>query len=328
MRTHSSRYSQEEIIRCAWLYYQQDYNQEEIARRLGMSRARVVRLLKEARTRGLVQIRINAAVDLFEREEAVQQRYHACQLRRVRLVPTVTDEDEQRRLVAHELPSLLTLGYGDIIAVSWGRTLSYALDLLPAQPALRLTVVSALGGIQGGTHTANPYDVAFRLGQRLHARAVYTLQAPALVRDPETAALLLREESLQETLALAARAQVALFSGGDLSDSSTLERLNAISREERLWLRAKGAVGDLLCHFLDRQGRVIDLEGRLTTVALPLLALKAIPERICLAAGGAKQEIVLAMLRGGFITTLITDEATADYLLSQEPGAASFEQRC
>jgi DNA-binding transcriptional regulator LsrR (DeoR family) len=315
MQTRTSRYTQEEIIRCAWLYYRQDYNQEEIARQLGMSRARVVRLLKEARTRGLVQIRINAPVNLLELEEQLLERYRGTPLERVRLVPTVSDEEEQRHLLAHELPSLLALGYNDIVAVSWGRTLSQAIDLLPTQVAPGLTVVSMLGGIQGGMRTANPYDIAFRLGQRLRA-AVYTLQAPALVRDPEMAALLLQQESLQETLALAGRARVALFSGGDLGEGSTLERLHAISREERLWLQSRGAVGDLLCHFLDSTGQTLDLEGRLIPVALPLEALRRIPERICLGGGEAKHATILALLRGGYITTLISDEATARFLLT------------
>ncbi|MBE3558132.1 MAG: sugar-binding transcriptional regulator [Ktedonobacteraceae bacterium] len=313
MPMRASRYSQDEIIRCAWLYYEQDYTQDEIARKLDMSRARVVRLLKEARARGLVQIKINAPINLLALAERLQTLYRPLNLNRVYVVQTVADAEEQKILLARELGSVFTPRRGDSIAISWGTTLSYAVDLLPPQPAMDLTIISILGGIQGSIHTANPYDIAFRLGQRWHA-AVYMLQAPAFVRDPEVSALLLREESLQETLELASHARVALFSGGELSDNSTLERLNAISREERLWLLSRGAVGDLLCHFLDSEGNILDLQGRLTTISLPLERLKRIPERICLGGGPAKHEIILAMLRGGYITTLITDEVTAHYL--------------
>jgi len=311
----TSRYKQDEIIRCAWLYYMQDRTQEEVARELGVSRATVARLLKAAKERGFVQIKINAPVRLLALAERLRAAYRAQHLARVHLVPTVADEAEQKMALARELGAVFTPKRGDIIAVSWGTTLSYAIDLLPAPRAgLGLTVVSVLGGIQGSIGTANPYNIAFRLGQRLGA-SVYMLQAPALVRDPEFAALLMRESSVQETLAMGARARIALFGAGDLSDNSTLERIGAISPQERRWLVSLGAVGDLLGHFLDIQGHVI-LPDRLLAMSLPLEDLARIPERICLGGGPAKRAMLLAMLRAGYITTLITDEETANDLIA------------
>jgi DNA-binding transcriptional regulator LsrR (DeoR family) len=329
MKTQSPhRYTQDEIIRCAWLYYVQDYTQEEVAQKLEMSRARVVRLLKEAKARGLVQVKINASVGLLALAEQVHQLYRPLALRRVHLVPTMGDDGEQKMAIAREFPSVFSPRNDAVIAVSWGTTLSYALEMLPVHGSTgkigsNLTVVSVLGGIQGGIRTANPYDIAFRLGQKLHAR-VYTLQAPAFVRDREVAALLLREESLQETLEVSRSARIALFGAGDLSESSTLERINAISSEERKWLVGQGAVGDLLGHFLDREGRELDLDGRITAMSLSLDDLKRIPERICLGGGPNKREIILAMLRGGYITTLVTDEATAQYLIAHAPPATQL----
>ena len=43
--------------------------------------------------------------------------------------------------------------------------------------------------------------------------------------------------------------------------------------------------------------------------------LKGIPERLTIAGGGLKQEALLGTLRGGYTTTLVTDEGTAAYLL-------------
>ena len=40
-------------------YYLEDLTQEQIARRLGVSRSQVSRMLKEARERGIVEIRIH-----------------------------------------------------------------------------------------------------------------------------------------------------------------------------------------------------------------------------------------------------------------------------
>lgn len=325
-------YTQDEMIRCAWLYYMQDQTQEEVARELGISRARVVRLLKEAKAQGLVQITINAPVGRLALAKRVRTLYRQLGLMQVRLVPTLEDEVEQKIALAREFPAVFSLQENDTIAVSWGTTLSYAIDFLPEQSVQNgrskgnmqdtssHTVISVFGGIQGGIHTANPYDIAFRLGQKLQAN-VYTIQAPAFVRDAEVAALLMREESVQDTLQRGMQARVALFGVGDVTERSTIERINLISREERQWLAKQGAVGDLLGHFLDIEGRVLDLEGKLTPISLPLADLKRIPERICIGGGVAKHEMILAMLRGGCITTLITDETTAEYLLAAAPSS-------
>ncbi|QBD76507.1 sugar-binding transcriptional regulator [Ktedonosporobacter rubrisoli] len=318
MHVRASRYTQDEIVRCAWLYYERDHTQDEIAHKLGMSRSRVVRLLKEAKAQGLIQIKINAPVHLLSLAEQLQSRYQSYNLRNVRLVQTIANETEQKKALAGELAPAFTPTKGDIIAVTWGTTLGYAIDQLPLQPQQDLTVASILGGVQGGIHTASPYDIAFRLGQRLQA-SVYTLQAPVFVRDPEVASLLLREETLQDTLRVATKARIALFGAGDLTEKSTLESVNAISREERLWLRDQGAVGDLLGHFLDRHGCALNLHGRLTPISLPLEHLLTIPERICIGGGSVKHAMLLALLRGNYITTLITDEATARYLISVAP---------
>lgn len=50
------------LIRVASLYYEQDYNQEQIAKLLATSRSNVSRLLKEAKQKGLVEIRVRKPI--------------------------------------------------------------------------------------------------------------------------------------------------------------------------------------------------------------------------------------------------------------------------
>jgi lsr operon transcriptional repressor len=56
----AGRWSSEELLlRAAWYYYKDELTQDEIARRLSMSRASVGRLLDRARKVGLVSISLN-----------------------------------------------------------------------------------------------------------------------------------------------------------------------------------------------------------------------------------------------------------------------------
>ena len=64
----SSRSTAEELLlRVAWFYYKDELTQDEIARRLSVSRASVGRMLDRARKVGLVTISLNAErLDAFE----------------------------------------------------------------------------------------------------------------------------------------------------------------------------------------------------------------------------------------------------------------------
>ena len=50
----------------------------------------------------------------------------------------------------------------------------------------------------------------------------------------------------------------------------------------------------------------------------PLSVLKAMPNVVGLAAGAQKVEAIRAVLRGGYLDVLITDEATAALLLRED----------
>ena len=59
--------SEELLLRVAWYYYKDELTQDEIARRLSVSRASVGRLLDRARKVGLVSINLNTEyLDAFE----------------------------------------------------------------------------------------------------------------------------------------------------------------------------------------------------------------------------------------------------------------------
>ena len=61
-------------IRVAWLYYLENLTQAEIGERLGLTRARVNRMLAEARESGLVRISLNSSLaECVALEQALKQ---------------------------------------------------------------------------------------------------------------------------------------------------------------------------------------------------------------------------------------------------------------
>ena len=78
----------------------------------------------------------------------------------------------------------------------------------------------------------------------------------------------------------------------------------------------KGAVGDLLSHFIDKDGNPIEnnLDNRL--LSTPLEDLKKMNNVIGVAGGLNKVDAILAVLKGQYLDVLITDEETAAALLN------------
>lgn len=80
---------------------------------------------------------------------------------------------------------------------------------------------------------------------------------------------------------------------------------------------AASAVGDVILKFVDVDGNRVrsDLDARV--VGVDAETFLAIPRRLGVAGGSGKFEAIRAMLRGGWINVLITDEATALRLVNQ-----------
>jgi deoxyribonucleoside regulator len=88
-----------------------------------------------------------------------------------------------------------------------------------------------------------------------------------------------------------------------------------LTAAEMAALRAKGAVGDLLGHFIDARGGIVDPALDARTVGLDPVQCREKPVSIAVSAGAAKHRAVLACLRARFMTILVTDEATTTFLL-------------
>ena len=78
-----------------------------------------------------------------------------------------------------------------------------------------------------------------------------------------------------------------------------------------------GAVGDILSHFMDKNGDLVamDQEDRLMSTSLE--DLRKLENVVGVAGGPSKLDAILAALRGGYLDVLITDEETARSLLEQ-----------
>ncbi len=312
--------------RAAWLYYQEDMTQGDIARELGVSRSTVVRLLQRAKSEGLVQISLNVSAATFEAERNLERAFG---IRTARIVPASRDDATQKRWFGHVAAEMLTDMVKDdaVVAVSWGTTLQALADALTVpSTAAGVEIVTLVGGLHNASRGANTFEVAKQFGQHFNA-SVRALHAPVYVQEEATALALAVDPGIQEGLAIARNASIVVFSIGSMCADTTMFQLGYIAPDQQEFLRRRGAVADIACRWIDSDGKPVELPSTINPVAITLEELREIPLRLAVAGGASKQEAILAGLRGGFVTHLVTDEQTASYLLASRTGASSDSAR-
>jgi DNA-binding transcriptional regulator LsrR (DeoR family) len=303
-----------QAARAAWLYYLEELTQGQVARKLGVSRSTVIRLLRRAKEEGLVHISLDVSHEAFKTERDLECCYG---LERVRLVPESDDEATQKHWLGHAAAELIMQMVADdsVIAVSWGTTLQAMADSLIGVNAISgAEFVALIGGLHNATRGTNPYEVAKQLGQYFNVPA-RALHAPVFVQDEATAHGLANDPGVQDTLALAHQASLVVYSVGAIHDETTMFKLGYVNSKEKEFLRNHGAVGEIACRWIDLDGNPVELPPSINPIGISLDKLREIPRRLAVAGGRLKRDVVLGSLRGGFVTTLVTDENTAAYLL-------------
>jgi DNA-binding transcriptional regulator LsrR (DeoR family) len=306
-----------EAARAAWLYYLEELTQGEVARAIGVSRSTVVRLLQRAKDSGLVHISLDVPHETFQMERALERRYG---LEKVRLVPEAEDDKTLKHWLGYAAAELLVgmVKANTTVAVSWGTTLQAMADALAGENATTGTeIVALIGGLHKASNGTNPYEVAEQLGRyfKVPAQALY---APVYVEDHATAEALAKDPGIRDTLDLAQQASLVVYSVGAIREEATMLQLGYLSSEERAFLRARKAVGEIACRWIDSDGHPVALPPTINPIGISLENLKHIPQRLTVAGGVLKRDVLLANLRGGYTTTLVTDAGSAAYLLQPE----------
>lgn len=304
--------------RAAWLSYIGGYRQEEIAERLHLSRVKVNRLIAEAHRDGLVRVFVDSrAADCVALEDGLTRRFGL----EFAVVAPNPDRTELPLLSlgtagAQYLQNVLDEGRHQIIGVGQGRTLGAVVECLPRLRRGGVTFVSLLGSVTRHVE-ANPIDLIHRLASRTDGEGHF-LPLPFFLDSVEIRDRLVQESSLRPALDLAARADLCLVGiGGVGGEDAYLRVTGMIGAAESAELAARGAVGELLGQFLDRDGRQVDVE---LSRRSPGPSLEQLRGRlvVAIAGGTGKADSIGAVLRSGVLRGLITDELAARAVLTAE----------
>lgn len=308
------------LITVARMYYEHHYNQMTIAEKLNLSRPYVSKLLQEANTSGIVKITIH---DPLTYENALERRIRLDYgLQRVFITPCVPGEDTIDKVAgsaARYLNSIIK--NGDIIGISNGSTMHhFALNAIHRDDLSDIQLVQLSGEYMNLSHHISTKENLKLASEALNATP-YGFPCPVFFENEQIKKAVMEDKNIRHITDLQQRANIVVFSIGSIGTVGTnsLIKSGFLTRETLESLVRFGTAGDIFSHFIDRNGQPIAPELDARNASLPLDRLLTKDQRICIASGRAKLDVLKAALAGKYINVLAIDEELAKGLCKQEP---------
>lgn len=314
------------LAEAAQLYYARDLTQAEVAQQLGVSRSNVSRMLKEARTQGMVEIRIHSPLrtvpglqkDLVRRL-GLRECLVLAELDRSSGIFEATDTVNQvAELAARYLWE--NLEEGDVIGLGWGRSVYRVVHSRFLRQQRDATVVQAMGSIGGSIAEFDGVATTARLASSLGANSYY-LHSPMLVADTAVSSGLMRDPHIGKTLEMARKSDTIVSSVGTPNKDHGQYLTGYLSEADLGHIRDKGAVGDICGTYFALDGSRVPLEMNERSIAIGYEELREIETRVAVGSGPDKPAANVGAARSGLINVLVTDEETASKMLDllEEP---------
>lgn len=300
------------------LHYVDGLSQAEIATRTGHSHSTVNRMIRTGHAMGMVEIVIRSP---FQDHLALERELmEVSGLREVVIDSTTSDNAEavlaRVGMTAAEL-LVSKLRPGMSVCLTGGKGVSACVAGLRGVPHVKgLKIVPATGLVQG-KHYTDVNHVAATMARAFGGEAAQML-SPMFAETHEQREMIIGMKTVGRVLEAARSADLAVVGIGALRGRATSYfDLHRDMPAEEGELLASGAMAELLAHVLDATGKVTDYNRNRLVVALSPDDLAKIPISIGIAAGLEKAEAICAVIRGGYINTLVTDEVTARDVLAR-----------
>ncbi len=301
-----------ELVKVAYYYYKTGLTQDEIAKKMFMSRQRVNRILKKCLETGIVKITIqNSEQRDMELETQLERMLGLSEV----IVVQTAQGDDPYIPVGNAAAEYLerVLQNGTTLGFSRGRALSALVNQLLAVDCTGLTVTQLVGGLNAEESVLNSDSIVHRASLILNAKPCF-MYAPIVLENKELRDALMKESIYQQAYQSMNACTVAVVGIGDMSDGSSIRQLSFISENELDFLNRSKAVGEVCTHYFDLEGKLIQsgLEDRV--LAIDFKSLCNIPLKIGVGCGTEKVKAIIGAARGHFINVLITDRETAQKL--------------
>jgi deoxyribonucleoside regulator len=302
------------LVEIAVMYYLENKTQSEIAEALFISRPKISRLLKSARELNIVDIKINYDSDEINRiKKQIQHRFG---IENIVIIKTLSTEEETIKEIGKAAANELKyhLSDGIKIGMSWGRTVKCMVDQFKPKRYKDIKIVELFGAVEHGDQAEKYLSIGYDFSQKVGG-LYYSLPAPLYINDTSTRNILIDNPIIKNTLRMIDNCDFLITSIGAVNTNSPQVIWDAhVESKSRAELIHLGAQGYLCAHFFNQEGHFIDHPINNNIIGIKTDTIKH--KKIFLIAGGlSKWKAIEAVLRGGFINTLVSDDKTLKKIL-------------
>jgi DNA-binding transcriptional regulator LsrR (DeoR family) len=303
----------EQLSEIATRYYVNGLTQEEIAKELGVSRAKVYRMIKEAHEENLVEVVVRRPV----RRDPEQERW-LCDTFGLREAHVIRTDRLARAQVLPRLAQLAakhlqaSLKDGQTLAVCLGSSTYEVGNAISPSFQARVRVAQATGSMSFTLEDYDAASIARRLGTKLGGEVLY-LASPHTADTVEAAQVMMRQPVIARAIMAARNADMALVGIGTLGPDSRLLQSGSMSPDEAADILSHDGVGDIAGQVVTYDGKLHPAGYNARVIGIGLEDLRRIPHTLAIAIGRDKARAIAGALRSGAVDVLCTDdEAVAE----------------
>jgi len=304
------------IVSVARMYYQQGLKQEEIAKRMKVSRASISLILAEARRSGIVEITIrNPLEDNAELSRELCRRFG---LARCVVVPTsLRDTETLIDLTATRAAQVFDeeVKSGDTVGIAWGRTCHAFMSNYQARGFYSgMHVIPLTGGSNRNLERYQLNEMVRLFAEKLQGTPSF-IHAPALTTSPEDCELYMGSSSMKAVMEMWRKIDIAVVSVGAPPVSQEFDGSKVLVRRKKSVPPEELPIGDLCGRYFNVRGVFIENELHARIISIPVESLRRTKKTLCIVGGLEKAYSLLGELKTGLVTILVTDEQTATAVL-------------
>lgn len=292
------------------LYYKNKMSQQEIAKKLNISRPWVSKLLARAEELGIVKIDVlSPFTNNITIENALIKKYH------MKYAGVIKNEDPSQNNVALAAAHyfISELRQKDVVGVGWGNYVSSMISKVPSIYFPQVQLIP-LSGSFGNTLNVLPNYNTIQLSEKLHGIAK-VFHIPMVCSSIEEYQTLISNERTQQFLNMAEHADILLLGIG-IFETSIVPQYGILEPQEIEQLKQKHALGDVGLKYFDKHGNVVETEKTNMLIKADIVkASKNARTVIGIADGLNKVNMIHVALSLNLIDAFFTDEQTACALL-------------
>ena len=295
-----SREKLQKLAHVAQRYYLEDWNQNDIAKELGVSRPLISRMLREARELGVVKIMVCPPV--ADVDTLLERLRRTTSIRDGVLVEDGADDDATNQRLSQGAVQLLWQLRSRRLGIGWGHLIGQLVTWLEEHPQLDSTVTDICPLVGNASIPARNYqsnENVRLIAQQLGA-APHFIYLPALPEGLEEKQLLCSSEIYRQIQQEWSRIDTALVNIGNYPSSpdfASLVRYGSLLQKER-------TCGRLLVYYFNAEGKVIRSDQDFA-IQIPLETLKGCPNRIGVCSANTSVQALRGALAAGIFTHLV-----------------------